>query len=522
MKKFIKYLLVASFGVVLFASCESRLDNITRQGAITEDQFFKTDADALEAVSTLYNVWRGQAFSLLLSKSSLSDDVYSGGGGRGDNASFEQLNEYTFNPSNGNISGMYSGYYSTIYRANLITDNIKASESSIKARVVAEAKAVRAISYLDLVSMWGPVPLVTTKLSGADMQVPNSTEAAIWTQIEKDLTEAYPVLPSKSSLNDNVTGIRLTKEAVKAVLGKAYLFQGKNPQAATILGEVINSNLYDLIPDFENVARASRDMCYESIFEFNALNDANNQYSQGTMLLMNMLGWRNDRMNLWGQSLLLQYLGWGFMNPTEGIAAAFTAMEGPNGFRFKSSMKTLAQLKSEISPSISITSPMYGLVGYFDWKHRLLISETFSRGLAFHVNPRFMRYAEVLLLAAEACVKIGDATNLNLAKTYINKVRTRAQLPSLNTVTLDDVKKEKRLELWLEGTRYQDLLRWGDAPTVLANQGQRVPVMATDGVTITYPFTNTVYGFKTGKHEKLPFPTQEITVNKNIVQNPGW
>ena len=128
-----------------------------------------------------------------------------------------------------------------------------------------------------------------------------------------------------------------------------------------------------------------------------------------------------------------------------------------------------------------------------------------------------MRYAEVLLLASEACLQSGDQTG---ALNYINQIRTRAKLPLLTSLTLNDIKKEKQLELCVEQVRFQDLVRWGDAATVLANQGNKVPIF--DGTNITYPYTNDTYGFKAGKHELLPFPEHEMGVNKNLVQNPGW
>jgi hypothetical protein len=96
----------------------------------------------------------------------------------------------------------------------------------------------------------------------------------------------------------------------------------------------------------------------------------------------------------------------------------------------------------------------------------------------------------------------------------------------LSSVTLNDIKKEKRLELCIEQVRFQDLVRWGDAATVLANQGKQVPVFSglnSDGsYNVTYPYSNEKYGFKAGKHELLPFPEHEMGVNKNLVQNPGW
>ena len=105
------------------------------------------------------------------------------------------------------------------------------------------------------------------------------------------------------------------------------------------------------------------------------------------------------------------------------------------------------------------------------------------------------------------------------AVAYINQIRERAQLAPLSSVTLDDVKKEKRLELCMECVRFQDLVRWGDAESVLGNQGKKVPAFKVDGV--TYPYTNSSYGFKS-KHNLLPIPLKEIQLNPNMVQNEGW
>jgi hypothetical protein len=106
------------------------------------------------------------------------------------------------------------------------------------------------------------------------------------------------------------------------------------------------------------------------------------------------------------------------------------------------------------------------------------------------------------------------------AANYLNQVRTRAQLPTLGSVTLDDVKAEKRLELCAESIRFQDLVRWGDAPAALGNQGKEV--YRFNGTNATVEYNNATFGFKTGKHELLPIPGKEIMLNPNIHQNPGW
>jgi len=175
--------------------------------------------------------------------------------------------------------------------------------------------------------------------------------------------------------------------------------------------------------------------------------------------------------------------------------------------------------------TINEGSSLYGHEGYFNWKHRYLGSEiiTASSGFSISANYRVMRYAEVLLLAAEAAVESGDNSS---ALNYINMVRERAELPALDEVTLEDIKKEKRLELAFEQVRYQDLIRWGDAAVALGNQYQKIPVfygLADDGsFDVQYPYENSRYGFQSGRNELLPIPEHEINVNQNITQNPGW
>jgi hypothetical protein len=104
----------------------------------------------------------------------------------------------------------------------------------------------------------------------------------------------------------------------------------------------------------------------------------------------------------------------------------------------------------------------------------------------------------------------------------VNRIRTRAQLPALSAITLDDIKTEKRLELCGEGQRFQDLLRWGEAADRLKDTGKDYPKMEPNGA-VTYVSTGrSVYGFKTGKHEHLPYPYTEVMLNENIQQNPGY
>ena len=161
----------------------------------------------------------------------------------------------------------------------------------------------------------------------------------------------------------------------------------------------------------------------------------------------------------------------------------------------------------------------YGTEGYVRIKHGAFVDET--PGEEYHtisgMNYRITRYADVLLMAAEAYNRKSSPDDTK-ALSYINQVRARAQMPDLTSrgdKLFEDIKLERRLELAFEFVRYQDLIRWGDADKVLADQGKKIP--RGDGTYFDFPDA----GFKE-RNWLLPFPDTEINVNPNLKQNAGW
>ena len=536
---------VLSFALLLGSTtaCEDRL-NIEKHGNMgSMDEYYQTDADAEAALAAMYLSWRGLHYNWWFVKNTLSDEVWAAGGQRGDNTDLEKLNEYTFDTSNSMIQGLYSGLYSLIYSANLIIDRVPGT-TEVMQRAIAEAKVARAWAHSELVSLWGTAPKVDHLLSTDEYRQPNGTPEDTWAFVEQDLTEAIEsgALKSKTGLNDAETGIRLTLEAAKAFLGKAYVFQGKYDKAASILDEVIDSKKYDLYEDFDGLFHASANNCCESIFELQLRNDQEQAWNQWAMFYI-MVGWRTDKLSVMGDAQSSVAIGtYGFMNPRKSAYDAFVAEEGVDGYRLNNTIRTYEQME-DFGVSINSGNALVGSEGYFSWKTRILKSDLVIDQSYFQVlqwiNYRIMRYAEVLLLAAEAHLQSGVETDKALE--YVNEVRGRAHLPALTTVTMEDVKTEKRLELYLEGCRFQDLVRWGDAKSALGEQGKEIPQLGYFAVTDEngevvkdeagnpvyefeqrWPYTNTNYGFQENKHELLPIPLREMEVNSNMQQNPGW
>ena len=516
-------------GLMTFTSCESELD-IEKHGNLGNmDSYYTNDENTNSATASLYLEMRSLYYNWYMTKNSLSDDVWAGGGARGDNADMEKLNEYTFDADNGMISSLYSGLYSVIYKANLIIDKTKGSlenpnaeKTPVMKRAINEAKVFRAWAHFELVSLWGSAPKVDHLLTQDEYRQSNGNPADTWAFVEQDLTEAINsgTLPSKSNANDQETGIRVTKELAQALLGKAYLFQGKYSEAASMLDNVINSGKYALFNgEYDAQFHAAANNNCESLFELQKRNDSEQMWNQLDMNFL-MQGWRSDKLKYAGDALKLLATGtYGFCNPRKSLYDAFVAWEGEDGYRKSKTILNYDQMKA-YGVSVQPGAAVYGNEGYFFWKNQSLREDCITDMSYFQVgqfiNLKLMRYAEVLLLAAEANLQSGNSAK---ALQYINEIRTRAQEAPLSAVTLDDIKTEKRLELCNEAVRYQDLVRWGDAKTAMADQGKQVP--AFTGTDTQWNWQNTNYGFK-DKNMLLPIPLKELELNPNMTQNAGW
>ena len=516
MKKYI-YIIPVLAATMAFSSCQDKL-NIPQHGVQSYENYYQTDEEAEAGANAMYLQGRGLGMNYVLGKNMLTDDFWAGGSSRGDNADLEQLNEFTFGTDQGYLEGMFTSYYQIIYKANVVLGHVT-GESAIMKRSRSEAKVFRAWAYFELITMWGNPPLVDHELLPSEYSRPNGTTEELWGLVEKDLTEAIASgdLPEKANADDK-TVWRLTKQFAQAILGKAYLWQGKNKEAADEFDNIIKSGKYRLFDGgYDNILSYNTKHNCESILEFNRVKDDNNPYDNFDMLYV-MLGWRTDRLNIADPSVHPSN-GWGFVVPQKNLYDAFVAEEGEKGYRLNGTLKTLAQV-NEMGVTIIPGSTMIN-EGYFNWKLR---SEPAAFGdyvgMIHHQNLRIMRYAEVLLLAAEAHLAAG---NQDKANQYLNEVRTRAQLP-YKAATLQAIQLEKRLELCAEGTRFQDMLRWGIAYDCMKDQGKNCPLIDSNG-DIKYVVYNTdanKFGFKKGKHERLPYPGKEISLHPNIEQNPGW
>lgn len=510
---------------LVITSCEDKLD-IPQKGVLDYSTYYHTDEQAQAAADALYIQLKGIYYNYTMLKSALSDDVWAGGGGRNDNAELEGCNEFSFGTDQSFIRGVWESYYSLIYKANVILGHIT-PDSDLKKKACAEAKFFRAFAYFDLISMWGEVPLVDHELTPGEYQMAKSPIDNLWELVETDLIEAIDsgCLEEKKDVNDNTTW-RITKQVAQTFLGKAYLWQEKYEDAAKVLNEVRSSGKYALYQgDYQNILTYLAEGCCESMLESNRVLDMSNPMDEFSFFEV-MNHWRMDKLAASSPDFYnYKETGWGFMVPQKSLYDAFVAEEGVDGYRLNQTIKTydqMTQLGVRLPKGNSIINE-----GYFLWKRRFSSAEAPIMFWCSYNNYRWMRYAEVLLLAAEANLKAGNQSE---ADKCLNEVRKRAKL-SAKVATMDAIKLEKRLELCCEYTPYQDIIRWKDAETLLKNQGAMTPVLVNDAkeqepdhVVVKYISYNTDpnrYGFKS-KHYLLPIPATEMRLNPNMVQNDGW
>lgn len=516
MKRSIIVLLLSS---IVFIACNPSLLEIEQKGVVSEDSYYSSDEDALAASVVIYSTWKETTQYLFFLQNVLSDEVYTAGGTRGDNPFLDALNEYNFVSTNDYISNVYSKMYKLIFYANTLMEKFAEGQSQAIDRCIGEARMARGWAHMQLASYWGNPPLIDHVLTGSDdYQHPNSTAEELWPFIIGDFAEAARLLPSRQGSDDPV---RMTREAALSFKGKAEVLSGNMTAAKTTLKQVIDSGVFGLVPSEQMVDlfKNSSNFCKENIFETNVVFSSSTMFNNISGLGI-MLCWRGDHLR--GIPSYMISNGVGTCNPREEFMADLKAHE-EGSVRFKSWFKDWNDLQEM---GISLVSPLYGNCGYFQYKYHFGADEIPSEGfgLVNIINWRQMRYAEVLLLYAEACAVAGDSDGSGLKA--LNDVQKRAGAPE-TSLSLEHVKTEKKFELFLEGTRFVDLVRWGDAPAVLKDQGAWIPVFkgsdaAGNFIVDKTSYVNVNYGFKAGKHERLPYPEAEIISNQQIKQNPNW
>ena len=479
------------------ASCQKDFLETKPIVGITEENFYRTEADAIAGVNAAYATLQFQ-----LSPSGhfrwfwgdiMSDDAIKGGSGDNDANALLQLETFK-GPTNADLlASEWGADFEGIYRANVVLEKVPAivMDEALKARILGEAKFIRAWNYYNLAAMFGGVPIADHVLAPSEYNMPRNTADEVWDFIEKDLTEAVPVLWRRSEYEAADLG-RITQGAAQALLAKTYLWRQKWADAEAVAQAIIGSNEYQLTPNYADIFTLDGENNAESVFEIQYMNASGGNWGKNNA---NEGSFTNVFTRARGQ-----FGGYGFNIPTQDFVDAFFA-EGFEDPRLKS---TVFRVGDAMGDRGTFTLEATGGLPhqYYAKKYFSNLSEDAPFG---DPNPnggsndRVIRYADVLLIHAEAAYQNGNEA---AALTSVNKVRQRVNIANIaasGTALYDAIMRERRIELGLEAHRFFDLVRTGLAEQVLGSQG----------------FTAT--------HKLFPIPDSQIqATNGALTQNPGY
>lgn len=496
-------LVIAGAMTLTIASCSKSFVETEAKGVFLADNYYKDQSQAFAGLVASYDVMRknsGGFENMITFMNAGSDDQYAGGGGETDGVGIQSFSNHTINAEK--VPGSYWGdHYQGIFRVNTLLQKLPntSMDESLKTRYTAEAKALRATYYFNLVRLFKNIPLLLQPLTTSEIYgVKQSSADSVYAQIEKDLTEAIPALPS--TINTASDGGRFTKGAAQAMLGKVYLYDKKYALAASLLAEVngtpggTSQYGYHLLPNFADLWVFTNKFNSESILEVTHTSAGNSDWSfwgssadEGNTVDQ-MVGPRSYSRPAGSTAPNIYTGGWSFNVFTDDFYNVIKTDP-----RFSATVFDAKTLKA--AGQIDYIAG-YQNTGYFVKKFLPTPSDIRTGGgtleLNFQQDSYVIRLADTYLMEAEALGASGTR-----AQALLDAVRARVGLPSV-PVSLTAIKNERRLELAAEGHRFFDLVRWGDAAAKLSNRG-----------------------FTAGKSEILPIPASELR-GTPLVQNPGY
>lgn len=489
MRRTINYIIILAF-VFILGCTEDFLDNPPK-GQLTTGSFPETEEDAVLAVNGVYNtlrIWQFNDGGYPIFD--IMSDEASKGSAPGDGVVLNQFNNFSFSSTNSSFSRWWSTLYQGIKRSHLVLENVPDIEmdDDLKNRLIAETRFLRAYFYFSLVRAFGDVPMVTSSEPPSNLS--RTAKEEIYDEIIiPDLEFAIENLPVRSAYPSSEVG-RATKGAARGILAKAYMWQEDYQNAADYAVDIIESEEYSLDENFSDV--------FGNTFGPGAI------FEVGAKSQLGIENGGNQYANTWGVRGEPN-LGWGFGRPSYDLI-----QEMEDDPRLDPTIvflnDTIDGIVIEGDSQTPDTTYEDGEIEEIEcYNQKTFVPGTTPESSWGH-NRKILRYADVLLIAAEALNELGETDD---ALDYLNMVRERArenseQLPDITTTDKDELRDsiihERHLELALEGHRFFDLVRTGKAPEVLGPMG-----------------------FVEGKHELMPIPQSEINISEgNIEQNPNY
>lgn len=518
MRTYIKQTVYILLFSLTISSCSEDFLDLKPLDQEVSSNFYQTEEQAYQALVAVYDALTyqstpGVAWAPFITVSdALSDDAFAGGSDANDGFDLQQLNTFGIPATNPTVHSIWIKNYIGIYRANLfleVIDDIDATDS-FKERTIAEAKFMRAYFYFEQVRYFENIPLLTNTIKGpSEYDQEQNDPKEVYDQVAIDLVEAMNDLPASVPAAENG---RITKWAAKAMLARVFLFYNGvyggdlNAGSQTVnqafvlsqLEDLIATSGHDLFEDYSHNFKLVGEFGKESVFEISYGDTPpwwDWDYVRGGNgnLSAQMQGPRVTGSKKWNR-------GWSFAPVNHKLAEFLN--DDP---RYQYTILTEEELDGSLTKG-------YQHTGYFSKKYTSDAEHWGADGqfeLNRTCNHRVIRFSDVLLMAAEL-----DSPN---KQQYLDRVRSRVGLTPV-PATPENIWRERRLELSLEGIRYFDLLRRGMsyASQELTQSGIRGPRYEGDQQIFDVTFDPSTKGF-------LPIPQTEIDLSGGLFkQNAGY
>jgi starch-binding outer membrane protein, SusD/RagB family len=496
-KQIITFLIAMLLSVAILPGCKKTFLEVPPQGQLTEEQALVDPEAANKLVGGVYNSLYAQGtvgIRMVILGNIASDDADKGSTPDDNGFDSKDIDNFTFTPNNSNFNDVWKAHYIGITRANKALQILESStfDETTRKRLIGETRFLRGFFYFNLVRLFGGVPKLVrvpepSEANNDEFQT-RATKADIYAIVNDDLQYAVDNLPMKGEAGTQ-TG-RANKGMAQSMLAKAYLYQENWQKAYDLSLAVMNSQKYNLAGDYATMFREAGANNIESIFE---VETGPSKGPTGTCdaISPNFSNFQGPRAKgSWSNNVNgVQYdgdLGFGLNTPSADLVNAYE----PNDIRKNGTIISIDPTNPTtlwdgfvIPAQPSVENQRYNYKAY----HSPFKETQACNGIGDKDNKpkniRIMRFAEVLLINAEAAAHIGQD-----ALTPLARVRTRANLIT-TTATIADIWKERRVELGMENDRFLDLVRQGRAGVVLRANGK---------------------SFEDGKHELYPIPQAQI------------
>ena len=468
------------------------------------EEFFNSEQDYQDALVAAYDYLQSTSKFVQFAEIA-SDNTLCGGESATDSPYIQEIDDMIHSPvgqSGGGLRTMWQWMYEAVNRCNYIMEFKDKTDFPNKASVIAQTRFLRAYYNFILVKWWGDVPMKEDQRIkfGDEFSIERTPVAEVYDLIERDLIYAADNLPYVQ----NQTG-RVTKGAAQALLGKVYLYsdfynnQDKFTEAADVFEDLITNGPHRLLTtaEYPDLFERYNENNIESVFEIQYSDIEGGGFGCFQCLEGNYAAFFNGPRGFVDSTGFFD-AGYSFNVPVQEVVDAFE----DGDIRLEYSILDIEQWIADHPGSSYDENAGYEQTGYFNRKIMARKGDLNNPDAAL-TNPdnyRAIRYADVLLMAAEANYKKQNRDE-GKAQTYLNLVRNRATLPSLFTTgenLYNDILRERRVELVGEGHRFFDLVR-------------------------TRRAAQEIDGFQEPKHNFFPIPAEEILLSGNRwEQNPGY